>query len=272
MDSIASAFYDICTDGSSQTHPFITASPLFDKVIISNVVYTKVKNFRNAFYITFSLANRKEFHYAPITPALSINLGFLGAGSGQANTGYEKNILCKLINTADEGINYVFSQADVDSAFTKFNVYAPASLSTGSITGLGSYRVKCIGGRTGDATCTADSCGIGVTYFENTLSTPIKNNVNSSTAENWKAENKFADPNIKLIGVEFWELHGQLGIVTFSITPTKANFTFSARIYVEFPKQIPPRLNRFGLFTCTCLLYTSPSPRDRQKSRMPSSA
>ena len=28
---------------------------------------------------------------------------------------------------------------------------------------------------------------------------------------------------------------------------------------------------RFGLFT-SCLLYTSPSPRDRQKSRMPSSA
>ena len=26
------------------------------------------------------------------------------------------------------------------------------------------------------------------------------------------------------------------------------------------------------IFACTCLLYTSPSPRDRQKSRMPSSA
>eukprot|EP00828_Plagiopyla_frontata_P044932 TRINITY_DN7516_c0_g1_i3.p2 TRINITY_DN7516_c0_g1~~TRINITY_DN7516_c0_g1_i3.p2 ORF type:complete len:100 (+),score=5.19 TRINITY_DN7516_c0_g1_i3:96-395(+) len=25
-------------------------------------------------------------------------------------------------------------------------------------------------------------------------------------------------------------------------------------------------------YPCTCLLYTSPSPRDRQKSRMPSSA
>ena len=25
-------------------------------------------------------------------------------------------------------------------------------------------------------------------------------------------------------------------------------------------------------YRCTCLLYTSPSPRDRQKSRMPSSA
>ena len=27
-----------------------------------------------------------------------------------------------------------------------------------------------------------------------------------------------------------------------------------------------------GCICCTCLLYTSPSPRDRQKSRMPSSA
>ena len=27
-----------------------------------------------------------------------------------------------------------------------------------------------------------------------------------------------------------------------------------------------------GAFSTTCLLYTSPSPRDRQKSRMPSSA
>ena len=26
------------------------------------------------------------------------------------------------------------------------------------------------------------------------------------------------------------------------------------------------------LICCACLLYTSPSPRDRQKSRMPSSA
>ena len=29
---------------------------------------------------------------------------------------------------------------------------------------------------------------------------------------------------------------------------------------------------RFGARMCICLLYTSPSPRDRQKSRMPSSA
>ena len=30
--------------------------------------------------------------------------------------------------------------------------------------------------------------------------------------------------------------------------------------------------NTFNLRSCSCLLYTSPSPRDRQKSRMPSSA
>ena len=31
-------------------------------------------------------------------------------------------------------------------------------------------------------------------------------------------------------------------------------------------------LHKQGKYFITCLLYTSPSPRDRQKSRMPSSA
>ena len=53
--------------------------------------------------------------------------------------------------------------------------------------------------------------------------------------------------------------------------------------YVQGFQYEPPKLNagkptREGrIFICTdqsegCLLYTSPSPRDRQKSRMPSSA
>ena len=33
-----------------------------------------------------------------------------------------------------------------------------------------------------------------------------------------------------------------------------------------------PENERFFVGTKSCLLYTSPSPRDRQKSRMPSSA
>ena len=38
----------------------------------------------------------------------------------------------------------------------------------------------------------------------------------------------------------------------------------------KLPEGIPPMAA--GLFGYLCLLYTSPSPRDRQKSRMPSSA
>ena len=33
-----------------------------------------------------------------------------------------------------------------------------------------------------------------------------------------------------------------------------------------------PNISRMMAYTIGCLLYTSPSPRDRQKSRMPSSA
>ena len=40
--------------------------------------------------------------------------------------------------------------------------------------------------------------------------------------------------------------------------------------HVVLHNQEKPRLHSVPF--CTCLLYTSPSPRDRQKSRMPSSA
>ena len=55
----------------------------------------------------------------------------------------------------------------------------------------------------------------------------------------------------------------------------------SVGIYSDFPitilddpiaDQIPGGLPGFRTQVATCLLYTSPSPRDRQKSRMPSSA
>ena len=36
---------------------------------------------------------------------------------------------------------------------------------------------------------------------------------------------------------------------------------------IKGPIPLPTKIERY-----TCLLYTSPSPRDRQKSRMPSSA
>ena len=39
----------------------------------------------------------------------------------------------------------------------------------------------------------------------------------------------------------------------------------------DYGKEFIKYVHKYDGF-CTCLLYTSPSPRDRQKSRMPSSA
>ena len=71
--------------------------------------------------------------------------------------------------------------------------------------------------------------------------------------------------NIKINDVDFQELENKL-INEFNLpysdqtqTPTQLLNNFTKKIY-KFEKVI------------TCLLYTSPSPRDRTRSRMPSSA
>ena len=56
------------------------------------------------------------------------------------------------------------------------------------------------------------------------------------------------------VGGEVWSVHG-------------GGF-YHAQKYTIAPPELPDTLH---WFKC-CLLYTSPSPRDRQKSRMPSSA
>ena len=53
--------------------------------------------------------------------------------------------------------------------------------------------------------------------------------------------------------------------------PTVAGISAPSSLAVEFAKESGQTLIGF-LRDSTCLLYTSPSPRDRQKSRMPSSA
>ena len=49
-------------------------------------------------------------------------------------------------------------------------------------------------------------------------------------------------------------------------------FNNSEEWYQSIPKNVRPRKDQPFYHLLACLLYTSPSPRDRQKSRMPSSA
>ena len=48
--------------------------------------------------------------------------------------------------------------------------------------------------------------------------------------------------------------------------------TYAPQVAARNALQTAPETAAAGLGALTCLLYTSPSPRDRQKSRMPSSA
>ena len=61
-------------------------------------------------------------------------------------------------------------------------------------------------------------------------------------------------------------------IVFFAILPIDVERKKIVKVDGEDPgsPENPKMLKKF--IYCTCLLYTSPSPRDRQKSRMPSSA
>ena len=74
---------------------------------------------------------------------------------------------------------------------------------------------------------------------------------------------KDADPNASVPGL----MHVMLGayhvrdvkfVAAFDVDAKKVGFDLSEAIYASENN--------------TCLLYTSPSPRDRQRSRMPSSA
>ena len=51
-----------------------------------------------------------------------------------------------------------------------------------------------------------------------------------------------------------------------------ADISTRHRISLSYLEQLFSKLRQHGLVVSTCLLYTSPSPRDRTRSRMPSSA
>ena len=66
------------------------------------------------------------------------------------------------------------------------------------------------------------------------------------------------------------------GVKTFRILPSSGTVSMEVRtILAYYDLEIKPlgvKFLGYGDYTGTCLLYTSPSPRDRTRSRMPSSA
>ena len=57
-------------------------------------------------------------------------------------------------------------------------------------------------------------------------------------------------------------------LAMFAILPIALGFIFLLFVFLDDASYA----HTFTLYVSGCLLYTSPSPRDRQKSRMPSSA
>ena len=57
-------------------------------------------------------------------------------------------------------------------------------------------------------------------------------------------------------------------IITYSVIL----ITFLVALWLSFQSEGPSKMPKVVTDQFTCLLYTSPSPRDRTRSRMPSSA
>ena len=80
--------------------------------------------------------------------------------------------------------------------------------------------------------------------------------------------NSTGTPSIFMHAAE--AIHGDLGIIQnddIIILLSKSGNTPEIKNLVPFIKQ-----RNMSIISITCLLYTSPSPRDRTRSRMPSSA
>ena len=63
------------------------------------------------------------------------------------------------------------------------------------------------------------------------------------------------------LGRDLWRMRGQVLAIALVLAAATATFVLSVGVH-----------RSLSATRDACLLYTSPSPRDRQKSRMPSSA
>src|SRR5665213_1387174 len=116
---------------------------------------------------------------------------------------------------------------------------------------------------------------------------PIKGAVESAIKKETNAGYKLkvcigTDSQVKGADTEFATVivflrEGRGGFMFIHNDKTKVVYSIKERMLVEVAKSIEIAYELCDLFTLydvdmDCLLYTSPSPRDRQKYRMPSSA
>ena len=64
---------------------------------------------------------------------------------------------------------------------------------------------------------------------------------------------------------------GMVGTVMLEVLKER-NFKYDQLLLVASKKSVGKTISYLGKHYSLCLLYTSPSPRDRTRSRMPSSA
>ena len=85
--------------------------------------------------------------------------------------------------------------------------------------------------------------------------------------ENWQNGTFQPNPSVKLVHVTTFQRNpvNQQCVPCGQNVPQKCGATRTTYTRPDCKTQEP-------MYSCTCLLYTSPSPRDRTRSRMPSSA
>ena len=77
---------------------------------------------------------------------------------------------------------------------------------------------------------------------------------------------------ILLIGIP--AVRSVRGDVTVTVSPKSVGIGLDYTVSIKLPERLVGRVDEVTVevYSYICLLYTSPSPRDRTRSRMPSSA
>ena len=154
-----------------------------------------------------------------------------------------------------------------NEAVTGFTT-ADLTVANGTVTGLSSGD----GGITWTGTLTpsaSTSDTSNLITLDNTGVTDAAGNAGSGTTDSNNYAIDTARPTATIVVADSTIGVGETSVVTITFSEAVTGFTLAD---LSVTNGSLSGLSTSDNITYTCLLYTSPSPRDRQKSRMPSSA